>query len=220
MDYPQLMQKAIKQARTGIREGQTPFGAVIANDRGEIIVEAHNTVRADCDSTAHAEINAIRSACQTVGGIDLSGHIMVTTCEPCPIVCRRRSLVSLGRGRIRRDHRSRKARGVPRVISGVSRVVRGRRKRGAHPRGRTGGRILQVVRGMAARSISDPLLKPNPSRPAGHLRAASLLNSRLIGRYFPHFLRYTVRDIVIVWLMPVARASWHRKRLSEYQARA
>ena len=85
VDYRQLMRQAIEQARKGIRDGQTPFGALIANERGEIIVEAHNTVHADCDSTAHAEINAIRSACRKVGRIDLSGHLMVTTCEPCPM---------------------------------------------------------------------------------------------------------------------------------------
>ncbi len=85
VDYRQLMRQAIEQARKGIRDGQTTFGAVIANDSGEIIVETNNTVRADCDSTAHAEINAIRSACRKVGRIDLSGHLIVTTCEPCPM---------------------------------------------------------------------------------------------------------------------------------------
>ena len=85
MDYRHLMRQAIEQARKGIRDGQTPFGAVIASDRGEIIVEAYNTVRADCGSTAHAEVDAIRLACRKVGSIDLSGYMMVSTCEPCPM---------------------------------------------------------------------------------------------------------------------------------------
>ncbi|MCH8149538.1 MAG: nucleoside deaminase [Planctomycetes bacterium] len=85
MDYRHLMGQAIAQARKGILDGQTPFGAVIANDRGDIIVAANNSVRADCDSTAHAEVNAIRLACRKVCRIDLSGYMMVTTCEPCPM---------------------------------------------------------------------------------------------------------------------------------------
>lgn len=83
--YRQLIRQAIEQAQKGIRDGQTPFGAVIANDRGEIIVQANNTVRADCDSTGRAAINAIRLACRKVGSIDLSGYMMIATCEPCPM---------------------------------------------------------------------------------------------------------------------------------------
>ncbi len=70
MHYRQMMRQAIEQGREGIWTGQTPFGAVIANDRGEIIVQAYNTVRANCDSTARAEVNAVRLACRKVGRID------------------------------------------------------------------------------------------------------------------------------------------------------
>ncbi len=72
-------------ARTGIAAGQSPFGAVIATVEGEVVVVAHNRVRADGDITAHAEIAAIRAACAKLGLIDLNGHIIVTTCEPCPM---------------------------------------------------------------------------------------------------------------------------------------
>ena len=79
------MQHAIELARQGIRAGQSPFGAVIATHDGEVIRAAHNMVRAKCDSTAHAEIEAIRAACAQLGTINLSGFVIAATCEPCPM---------------------------------------------------------------------------------------------------------------------------------------
>ena len=81
MDF---MQNAIDVAREGIRSGQTPFGACIAKD-GKVVSCAHNTVWKDNDSTAHAEINAIRQACKSLGTIDLSGCTIYSTTEPCPM---------------------------------------------------------------------------------------------------------------------------------------
>lgn len=81
----ELMVQAIEVCKTGMAAGESPFGALIARGNGEVIVAVHNTVRADCDPTSHAEINAIRRACRQLGTIDLSGHVLVTTCEPCPM---------------------------------------------------------------------------------------------------------------------------------------
>jgi tRNA(Arg) A34 adenosine deaminase TadA len=75
---------AIAAAKRGIMAGQTPFGAVIVRD-GSVLAEAHNTVWADGDPTAHAEMNAIRQAAAATGSIDLSGCTAYTTCEPCPM---------------------------------------------------------------------------------------------------------------------------------------
>lgn len=61
-----------------------PFGAVIIKDN-IIISKAHNTVLKDNDPTAHAEINAIRKACQKLKTNDLEGCIIYTTCYPCPM---------------------------------------------------------------------------------------------------------------------------------------
>jgi len=61
-----------------------PFGAVIVKD-GEIISCARNMVLARQDPTMHAEIVAIREACQKLGRIDLSDCVIYTTCEPCPM---------------------------------------------------------------------------------------------------------------------------------------
>jgi len=84
-NHPELMRAAIDAAKAGIAAGQSPFGAVIATGAGEIVVAAHNRVRMDGDITAHAEIVAIRAACAKLGAIHLSGHVMATTCEPCPM---------------------------------------------------------------------------------------------------------------------------------------
>jgi tRNA(Arg) A34 adenosine deaminase TadA len=78
------MVAAIRQARAGVRAGQSPFGCAIT-EQGRLVAGAHNTVWQTCDSTAHAEVNAIRKACQKLHTIDLSGCVLYTTCEPCPM---------------------------------------------------------------------------------------------------------------------------------------
>lgn len=78
------MRLAIKAARRGIQRGQTPFGACIVKG-GQVLSATHNTVWKTTNITAHAEINAIRSACRKLGSIDLSGAVIYSTCEPCPM---------------------------------------------------------------------------------------------------------------------------------------
>ncbi len=82
--HTRLMGRAIAACRDSIAAGQTPFGCVIARN-GEVVASAHNTVWQDTDITAHAEINAIRSACRALATIDLTGCDLYTTCEPCPM---------------------------------------------------------------------------------------------------------------------------------------
>ncbi len=84
-DHINLMQQAIETCRAGITAGQSPFGAVIATQDGEVVCAVHNTVRADHDPTAHAEINAIREASRRLGTMNLIGYYLVSTCEPCPM---------------------------------------------------------------------------------------------------------------------------------------
>ncbi len=67
-----------------MESGQSPFGCAIARD-GEVIAAAGNTVWRDTDPSAHAEVNAIRAACRRLGTIDLSGCVLYSTCEPCPM---------------------------------------------------------------------------------------------------------------------------------------
>jgi tRNA(Arg) A34 adenosine deaminase TadA len=82
--HEKYMQLAIDKCREGIDKGQTPFGACIVKNN-EIIACEHNIVWASTDITAHGEIHAIRNACKKVGSIDLSGSIIYSTCEPCPM---------------------------------------------------------------------------------------------------------------------------------------
>lgn len=79
-----LMQLAIEKCREGIALGQTPFGCAIEMD-GEVIAVSHNTVWQRIDITAHAEINALREACQAKQHPILEGATVATTCEPCPM---------------------------------------------------------------------------------------------------------------------------------------
>jgi guanine deaminase len=84
MDAETLMRIALDKARAGITAGQTPFGCAIALD-GKVVASAHNCVWATIDITAHAEITALRQACARMGCVHLSGAIVATTCEPCPM---------------------------------------------------------------------------------------------------------------------------------------
>ena len=84
MDHEAYMRRAVEACRRGIDAGQAPFGAVVARD-GRIVAEAHNTVWADTDPTAHAEVNALRLAARELDEIDLGGAVLYTTCEPCPM---------------------------------------------------------------------------------------------------------------------------------------
>ena len=78
------MRLAIEKAREGVAAGQTPFGACVV--RGdELVALEHNVVLATTDITAHAEVTAIRAACRAVGGIDLAGCVIYSSCEPCPM---------------------------------------------------------------------------------------------------------------------------------------
>ena len=80
----QFMREAIRLADESVDRGGGPFGAVIVKD-GEIIAGCSNSVTLDNDPTAHAEVNTIRQACRKLGTFDLSGCVIYTSCEPCPM---------------------------------------------------------------------------------------------------------------------------------------
>ena len=82
----QYMQLAKQNAEKGIKRGDGgPFGAVIVDKQGKIISNGNNQVIKENDPTAHAEIVAIREACQQLNTYDLSEYILYTSCEPCPM---------------------------------------------------------------------------------------------------------------------------------------
>ena len=84
MTNEELMRRAIELSENSVRNGGGPFGAVIAKD-GEIVAEGRNKVTIDNGPTAHAEVCTIRNACQKLGTFDLSGCVIYTSCEPCPM---------------------------------------------------------------------------------------------------------------------------------------
>lgn len=80
-----FMNRAIELARAGmLRKCGGPFGAVVVRD-GVIVGEGSNCVTSRNDPTAHAEIQAIRQACESLGTFTLEGATIYTTCEPCPM---------------------------------------------------------------------------------------------------------------------------------------
>ncbi|MGC9386524.1 MAG: nucleoside deaminase [Hydrogenovibrio sp.] len=81
----QFMRRAIALSHDKMQAGcGGPFGAVIARN-GNLIAEGYNQVTHAQDPTAHAEITAIRQACTALGTHDLSGCVIYTSCEPCPM---------------------------------------------------------------------------------------------------------------------------------------
>ena len=80
----EFMREAIRLANESVKNGGGPFGAVIVKD-GEIVAGSANSVTTDNDPTAHAEVNTIRKACRKLGTFDLSGCVIYTSCEPCPM---------------------------------------------------------------------------------------------------------------------------------------
>jgi|TARA_Y100000389_G_scaffold29502_1_gene25107 guanine deaminase len=62
-----------------------PFGAIITNENNEIIAYGNNKVTVNNDPTAHAEIIAIRNACDNIKNFNLKGCSIYTSCEPCPM---------------------------------------------------------------------------------------------------------------------------------------
>ena len=76
--------QAIELAVHNVADGGGPFGALVV--RGEdIVATGQNRVTRDLDPTAHAEVQAIRNACQAIGDFSLAGMTLYTSCEPCPL---------------------------------------------------------------------------------------------------------------------------------------
>lgn len=80
------METARDKALIGISNNEGgPFGAIITDEKGNIIADGNNQVLSKLDPTAHAEIVAIRKACEKLKTYDLSNYILYTSCEPCPM---------------------------------------------------------------------------------------------------------------------------------------
>ena len=85
MDQDEKMMKhVIRLSIENVENGGGPFAAIIVKD-GIILAEGVNEVTLENDPTAHAEISAIRKASRKLGTFELSGCILYSSCEPCPM---------------------------------------------------------------------------------------------------------------------------------------
>jgi len=81
----QWIDRVIELAIENVRSGQGgPFASVVVRD-GAVLAEGANSVTATNDPCAHAEIVAIRRACQKLGSFELRGCEIYSSCEPCPM---------------------------------------------------------------------------------------------------------------------------------------
>ena len=81
----QFMRKALAEAEESARAGEIPIGAIVVC-KGRVISRAHNLTETLCDVTAHAEMQAITSAANTLGGKYLPDCTLSVTVEPC-VMC-------------------------------------------------------------------------------------------------------------------------------------
>ncbi|WP_073257624.1 tRNA adenosine(34) deaminase TadA [Caldanaerovirga acetigignens] len=84
LTHEHFMGEALKEARKAFDIDEVPVGAVIVKD-GSIIARAYNTREMSQDATAHAEILAIKKACEAMGSWRLIGCTLYVTLEPCPM---------------------------------------------------------------------------------------------------------------------------------------
>jgi len=85
LDDQRHLARAIELSREHMDQGAGgPFGAVVVRD-GKVLAEGWNQVTSAKDPTAHAEVTAIRRACEAVGDHSLEGATLYTSCEPCPM---------------------------------------------------------------------------------------------------------------------------------------
>ncbi|MFD1332445.1 nucleoside deaminase [Methylopila musalis] len=86
MTERELLLRAAELSRVHSLAGDgAPFGAVVATPDGTVVAEGWNETFVANDPTAHAEVVAIRRATQALGRLDLSGHVIYASCEPCPM---------------------------------------------------------------------------------------------------------------------------------------
>ncbi len=83
MTFRSHMEIALQEARAAAERGEVPVGAVIVAPDGSVLAQAGNRTRERSDPSAHAEMLAIREACEKLGFERLEGHDLYVTLEPC-----------------------------------------------------------------------------------------------------------------------------------------
>lgn len=84
VDFERVMRSAIEQAQASRSSGDKGYGAaVVLGER--VLACRHDTAASEGDPSLHAEVHAVRDAVRALGSADLSGAVLVSTCEPCPM---------------------------------------------------------------------------------------------------------------------------------------
>ena len=83
MDQESLLSRAVALAAAAREEGNHPFGALLTDEAGTVLLTATNTVVTESDVTGHAETNLVRSASRTFGRSELAAMTLYSSAEPC-----------------------------------------------------------------------------------------------------------------------------------------
>lgn len=78
-----LMRVVIEEVEIAIKEGNSPFAAILINKKGEIIGKAHNTAKTQNNPILHAEINLITNVCKKLNTRDLSEYCLISNAWSC-----------------------------------------------------------------------------------------------------------------------------------------
>lgn len=78
-----LMKIVINEVELAIKEGNSPFAAILIDDKGNIIEKAHNTAKSENNPVLHAEINLITKACRKLKTRDLSEYCLMSNAWSC-----------------------------------------------------------------------------------------------------------------------------------------
>ena len=85
LNNEKFIRRAIEIAQNSVDHGNHPFGALLVNNHGEVLLEAENSVVTESDCTAHAELNLIRAASKQFSPDQLAAYTLYTSTEPCPM---------------------------------------------------------------------------------------------------------------------------------------
>lgn len=78
-----IMRVVIEEVEIAIKEGNSPFAAILINKNGEIIGKAHNTAKTENNPILHAEINLITNVCKKLNTRDLSEYCLISNAWSC-----------------------------------------------------------------------------------------------------------------------------------------
>jgi tRNA(Arg) A34 adenosine deaminase TadA len=85
--HERFIRQAIEIAAAAREKGNHPFGALLVDDKGAILITAENTVMTKHDPTRHAELNLVQLACESFSSDVLSKATLYTSTEPCVMCC-------------------------------------------------------------------------------------------------------------------------------------